>query len=182
MSTTRSKERAAARTRWSVDPEGTTVDFAVKTFWGLATVRGRFDRFHGTYEVEPDSTRIALTIDADSVDTANRRRDEHLRSRDFFAVAEHSQVRFTSTRVRHAGDDRLRVEGVLEAAGTAVPLEFDATVQKVARGLEIEATTTVDQRQFGMTSGLFGMIRRPTTLHVKALLRETTSAQSHVSA
>ena len=91
-------------------------------------------------------------------------------------------MRFTSTRVRHAGDGRLRVEGVLEAAGTAVPLEFDATVQKVAGGLEVEATTTVDHRQFGMTSGLLGMIRRPTTLHVKALLRETTSAQSHVSA
>ena len=52
MSTTTSKQRVAARTRWSVDPERATVDFAVKTFWGLATVRGRFDRFDGAYEVE----------------------------------------------------------------------------------------------------------------------------------
>ena len=50
------QQRAAARTRWSVDPERTTVDFAVKTFWGLATVRGRFDRFDGAYDVGPDST------------------------------------------------------------------------------------------------------------------------------
>ena len=117
MSTTRSKQRPAARTRWTVDAEGTTVDFAVKTFWGLATVRGRFDGFDGVYEVGPDGTRIALTIEANSLDTANRRRDEHLRSSDFFAVAEHPQVRFTSTRVRHAGDGRLRVEGVLARGG-----------------------------------------------------------------
>jgi polyisoprenoid-binding protein YceI len=172
MTTTRSKQRAGARTRWTVDPDGTTVDFAVKTFWGLATVRGRFDRFGGSYEVGPDGTRIALTIDAVSIDTGNRARDEHLRSSDFFAVAEHPQVRFTSTRVRHAGDGRLRVEGVLDVAGTAVELEFDATVQHGARGLQVEATTTVDQRQFGMNSGLLGMIRQPTTLHVKARLHD----------
>jgi polyisoprenoid-binding protein YceI len=182
MSTTTSKPRAAARTRWTVDPDATTVDFAVKTFWGLATVRGHFGRFGGCYEVGPHGTTIALTIDADSVDTGNRRRDEHLRSSDFFAVAEHPQVRFRSTRVRPAGDGRLRVHGVLHAGGSAVPLEFDATVQQVTQGLEIEATTTVDQRAFGMHSGLFGMIRRPTTLHVKALLAGTRSAQSHVSA
>ena len=181
MSTTKSEQRADARTRWTVDPAGTTVDFAVKTFWGLATVRGRFDRFDGAYEVGRDGTRIALTIDANSVDTGNRRRDEHLRASDFFAVAEHPQVRFTATRVHHAGDGRLRVEGVLRAAGTAVPLELDATVQQVPGALQIEATTTVDHRQFGMSSGLLGMIRRPTTVHVKALLTET-SAHSHVPA
>ena len=47
----------------------------------------------------------------------------------------------------------LHVEGHLEAAGKVVPLEFDATVQQVDDGLEIEATTTVDQRQLGMSSG-----------------------------
>ena len=65
----------------------------------------------------------------------------------------------------------LHVEGNLEAAGNVVPLEFDATVQPAGDGLEVEATTTVDQRQFGMSSGLLGMIRRPATLHVKALLK-----------
>ena len=78
-------------------------------------------------------------------------------------------MRFTSTRVRHAGDGMLHVEGDLEAAGMVEPLEFDATVQPAGDGLAVEATTTVDQRRFGMSSGLLGMIRRPATLHVKAL-------------
>jgi polyisoprenoid-binding protein YceI len=170
MTTIMREQRAVAPTRWSVDPDATSVDFAVETFWGLTTVRGRFDRFDGSYEVGPDGTKIELTLDADSLDTGNRTRDKHLRSSDFFRVAEHPEVRFTSTRVRHARDGTLHVEGNLEAAGSVVPLEFDATVQHVDDALEVEGTTIVDQRQLGMSSGPLGMIRPPATLHVKARL------------
>ena len=69
----------------------------------------------------------------------------------------------------------LHVEGRLEAGGKVVPLEFDANVQPVDHGLEIEATTTVDQRQLGMSSGRLGMIRPPATLHVKARVSDTTA-------
>ena len=131
---------------------------------------GRFDRFGGSYEVGPDGAKIELTIDADSIDTGNRTRDKHLRSADFFGVAEHPQVRFVSTRVHDAGDGTLHVEGGLEAAGMVVPLEFDATIEQIDDALEVEATTTVDPRQLGMSSGQLGMIRSPATLHVKAQL------------
>ena len=169
-------QRAAARTRWSTDADRSSVDFAVKSFWGLLTVRGRFDRFSGSYEVGPDGSRIELTIDADSLDTRNAKRDEHLRATDFFAVAEHPQVRFASTRVRDSGDGLLRVEGDLHAAGKVVALDLDATVAQLDDGrLEIEATTTVDQRSLGMTTGLLGMIRRPATVHVTALLSDAAA-------
>jgi len=174
MNIIKGEERAAAPTRWSVNRDETSVAFAVKTFWGLTTVRGRFDRFDGSYEVGPDGTKIELTIDADSLDTGNRTRDKHLRSTDFFGVAEHPQVRFTSTRVSDARDGTLHVEGDLEAAGKVVPLECDATVKQVDDVLEVEATTTVDQRQLGMSSGPPGMIRPPATVHVKARLNGTT--------
>ena len=85
-------------------------------------------------------------------------------------------MRFTSTRVLESVDGILYVEGRLEAAGKNVPLEFDASVHPVDHGLEIEATTTVDQRELGMSSGRLGMIRSPVTLHVKARLHETSSA------
>jgi polyisoprenoid-binding protein YceI len=182
MTTREIEQRAAAPTRWSVDREETSVDFAVKTFWGLTTVRGRFNRFGGSYEIGPDGTKIELTIDADGIDTRNRTRDKHLRSADFFHVAKHPQVRFTSTRVRDAGDGTLHVEGDLEAAGKVVPLEFDATIQQVDHGLQVEATTTVDQRQFGMSGGRLGMIRPPATLHVKARLNGTTNGETHAQA
>ncbi|HVP75892.1 MAG TPA: YceI family protein [Gaiellaceae bacterium] len=174
MTTTATEQKTAAPTRWTVDPDESSVEFTVKTFWGVSTVRGRFDRFDGSYEIGPDETTIELTIGADSLDTGNKTRDKHLRSIDFFHVAEHPQVRFTSTRVHRAGDGTLHVEGGLEAAGKVVPLEFDAIVQQVDHGLQVEATTTVDQSQLGMSSGQLGMIRRPATLHVTARLSGTT--------
>jgi polyisoprenoid-binding protein YceI len=171
MSTAASERTTVAASRWSLDSDGSSVGFTVKSVWGLIPVRGRFDRFAGSYEVGPNGTTIELTVDARSIDTGNAKRDEHLRSSDFFDVDNHSQVRFRSTRVYEVGDGMLHVVGGLEVAGIVQPLEFAATVQPAGEGLVVEATTTVDQRQFGMSSGLLGMIRRPATLHVKALLK-----------
>jgi len=156
---------------WSLDRDGSSVEFTVKTMWGLLPVHGRFDRFAGSYEVGPDGTTIELTIDADSIDTGNAKRDEHLRSSAFFDVDGHAQVHFRSTGVHEVGDGKLYVAGNLEAAGILVPLELTATAQPAGDGLEVEATTTVDQRQFGMSSGVLGMIRPPAKVHVKALLK-----------
>lgn len=170
MTITTTEARVVARTRWAVDPDRSLVAFAVKTFWGAATVRGHFDRFDGAYESGPEEATIELTIDADSLDTGNKTRDKHLRSTGFFHVAEHPRVRFTSTRVRGASGEILHVAGRLEAAGKSVLLEFPATIRPAGDGFEVEATTTVDQSQLGMRSGPLGMIRRPVTLHVKAHL------------
>jgi polyisoprenoid-binding protein YceI len=178
MSTTTIEQRTVAPTRWTVDAEESFVEFAVKTFWGLTTVNGRFDRFEGSYENGPDGTTIELTIDADSLDTGNRTRDKHLRSTDFFHITEHPRVRFTSTRVHNVNGEILHVAGRLEAAGNSVLLEFPAAIRPVGDGLEVEVTTTVDQSQLGMSSGQLGMIRRPATLHVKAHLSRAPSGQT----
>jgi polyisoprenoid-binding protein YceI len=155
---------------WTVDRDATRVEFAVRTFWGLMTIRGRFDRFDGSYELGSTGDSIKLTIDADSLDTGHATRDMHLRTEDFFHVTKHPQIEFTSTHVHHASDGTLRVAGHLEAAGKVVPLEFVATLRPIGSGIEVEATTTVDQRELGMSNGKLGMIRPPATLHVKAHL------------
>jgi len=170
MTITATEQRPAATTRLTVEPDESSVEFSVKSFWGLVTVLGRFDRFDGRYETGPGGATIELTIDADSLDTGNSTRDEHLRSSGFFHIAEHPQVRFASTRVHDVGRGILHVVGRLEAAGRSALLEFPATVRRVGNELEIEATTTVDQRQLGMSTGTLGMIRRPVTLHVNARL------------
>ena len=139
--------------RWTADPSRTTVEFEVKHLWGLHTVRGRFNRFDGSYVDGPAGPEIELTIDAASVDTGNAARDKHLRSWDFFDVALHPEVRFTSTHVTGMGNGHVHVSGELEAAGTRVPLAFDASLRVIDGELELEATTTVDQRRFGMSAG-----------------------------
>jgi polyisoprenoid-binding protein YceI len=166
-------ETQTAVERWNADPTRTTVEFEVKHLWGLHTVRGHFARFDGSYVDGPSGPEIELTIDAASLDTGIAKRDEHLRSPDFFFVALHPQVHFRSTRVTGLGNGDVHVSGTLEAAGTTVPLAFDASVTVIDGELELEATTTVDQGRFGMSEGPLGNIRPPTMLHVKArLVRE----------
>jgi polyisoprenoid-binding protein YceI len=177
MTTTAFERATVAPSRWSLDRDASSVGFTAKTMWGLIPVRGRFDRFAGSYEVGPHGTTIELTIDAESIDTGNAKRDEHLRSSDFFDVDDHAQVRFRSTSVHAVADGMLHVVGNLEVAGIAEPLEFAATVQPAGGGLAVEATTTVDHQRFGMSSGLLGMIRRPATLHVQALLKDDADGQ-----
>jgi hypothetical protein len=64
----------------------------------------------------------------------------------------------------------LRVRRELEAAGRKVPISFEPRVRELDGELEVEATTPVDHRLFGMTWSPLGMLRSPTTLHVKARL------------
>ena len=163
-------EAETAVERWNVDRTRTAVEFEVRHLWGLHTVRGRFRSFDGAYIVGSGGSEIELTIDAASIDTGVAKRDEHLRSPDFFFVALHPQVRFKSTRVTGLGNGDVHMSGELEAAGTTVPLAFDASVRVIDGELEVEATTTVDQGRFGMSDGPLGNVRPPTTVHVKARL------------
>ena len=179
MTTTATERTTVAPLRWSLDPDGSSVGFTVRTMWGLIPVRGRFDRFAGSYEVGRDGTTIELTIDAASIDTGNAKRDEHLRSPDFFDVDDQAQVRFRSTHVDVIGDGILRVVGDLEVAGTVEPVELAATVRPAGGKFAIEATTTVDPRRFGMSRGLLGMIRPRATLHVNALLGDDDGRRLH---
>jgi polyisoprenoid-binding protein YceI len=172
MASTTLKElpAVASSRRWAVDPRRSTVEFRVPTFWGLSTVVGHFDHFEGSYGRDDDDVpAIDLAIDAESLDTGNETRDRHLRSERFFDIVEHPQVRFSSTLISQR-DGTLAMNGHLEAAGGRVPVALEATVRKEGEELEIEATTTVDQRELGMTFSPLGMIRTPTTLHVKARL------------
>jgi polyisoprenoid-binding protein YceI len=166
------KETPAVATsrRWAVDPQRSSVEFRVPTFWGLGTVVGHFDHFEGSYGRDDDDVpAIDLTIDAESLDTGNETRDRHLRAERFFDTVEHPQVRFRSTSI-HERDGTLAMNGHLEAAGGRVPVALEATVREEGDEVEIEATTTIDQRELGMTFSPLGMIRAPATLHVNARL------------
>jgi polyisoprenoid-binding protein YceI len=168
-----------AGSHWQLDRAQSTAEFRVKHFWRLITVVGHFDRFDGTLDFDADGTRVALTIDAASLDTGNATRDRHLRSADFFAVTEHPEVQFTSSAVTDTGDGRLAVSGELEAAGKRIPIGFDARLHPLdQQTIEIEAIATADQRQLGMTWSPLGMLRPPATLHVKARLARRTDTPS----
>jgi polyisoprenoid-binding protein YceI len=135
---------------------------------GLMTVKGRFDRYDGTLQLN-GRPAVALAIDADSLDTKHGTRDKHLRSADFFDVAHHPQVRFESDDAALAGDT-LKVRGQLHAAGRSIPLDIDAAMREVDGELEVEASALADHRNLGMTWSPLGIMRAPSKLIVRGRL------------
>jgi polyisoprenoid-binding protein YceI len=160
--------RSIERTAWRIDPARSSVEFAVPSLWGLTTVKGRFTRYHGTLDLRREPA-VALTLDADSVDTGNARRDKHLRSADFFAVEQHPHVLFRSDAARLEGE-RLTITGTLSAAGTGEPLRLVATLWRAGEELEIEAATELDQRRLGMKLRVLGAVGVPSRLTVRGRL------------
>jgi len=115
---------------WTVDPVHSTVGFSVKHL-GIATVRGQFDDFDGTFEVgEGDtSARAYGSVQAVSVNTNDSGRDEHLRSADFFGVEQNPELRFESTGVEHVDDETFEIAGDLTMNGITKPIKLTAEVQ-----------------------------------------------------
>jgi polyisoprenoid-binding protein YceI len=153
---------------WRLDPTRSSVEFRVRHFYGLMTIKGRFDRYEGklTLGAQP---MVQLTIEADSLDTGMAKRDTHLRSADFFDAAEHPQVRFVSDSATLDGET-LTAHGELHAAGRQVPIDVVATVRQVDDEMEIESSAQVDQRELGMTWSPLGITRAPSSVVVSGRL------------
>jgi polyisoprenoid-binding protein YceI len=153
---------------WRIDPERSSVEFQVRHLYGLQTVKGRFERYDGTLDLDAQPA-IELTIEADSLNTNNARRDEHLRSADFFDAADHPALRFES-RLVAVDHGRLEVGGELHAAGKSIPVDLEGVMRADRGELELELTTFVDHRRLGMTWNRLGMIRSPSKLAVRGRL------------
>jgi polyisoprenoid-binding protein YceI len=142
---------------WTIDVSHSNVGFKVKHL-GLAKTRGRFAAFDGTVEIgeNPTDTRIDVRIDAASVDTNDAKRDEHLRSADFFDVENHPHLTFRSTGVRGEGTEWV-LDGELSVAGVTRPVslevEFDGLATDPWGGTRagFTASTQVNREDFGLT-------------------------------
>src|SRR5215208_2285344 len=88
---------------WRLDPARSSVAFHVRHFYGLMTVKGEFSDYEGTLDLNR-TPAVELTIQAASLDTKLAKRDEHLRSKDFFDVERYPQVRFVSDSAQLDGD------------------------------------------------------------------------------
>lgn len=142
---------------WVIDPVHSHVAFVVRHMM-VSKVRGRFDRFAGEIVTGLDVTDSTVTasIEPASVNTGNRRRDDHLRSTDFFDVANHPVMAYASRAVRW-DEDQLILDGDLTLKGVtrAVPLTVDlngfATDPSGTVLAGFSATTELNRRDFGVS-------------------------------
>jgi polyisoprenoid-binding protein YceI len=146
-------EAGTATGVWRLDATRSRIEFHNKHFWGLISVHGRFDSFDGEMTVDPSGTVTGeLEIDAASLDTGNKKRDQHLRSEDFFDAERHGKVILAVTAVRPSDGDGVRVGGTLTAAGRSRPIDFEALVSSASDDeVTLDATVSVDRSDFAMT-------------------------------
>jgi len=91
----------------------------------VSTVHGTFKAFTGTVALDDgdiSKSKVHLEIDATSITTDNDKRDEHLRSGDFFDVAHFPKLVFDSTSIQKLGTDRLNITGNLTIRNVTKPV------------------------------------------------------------
>jgi polyisoprenoid-binding protein YceI len=114
---------------WEIDGAHTQVEFAAKHMM-VTTVRGRFDTFSGSVDLDessPANSKVEVTIQAASINTGSEQRDGHLRSPDFFDAAQYPTITFASTAVKLLGTDHAEVTGELTIKGVSRPVTLDVT-------------------------------------------------------
>lgn len=161
---------AVAAGQWTLDPDRSSVEISHRHFWGLSKVKGSFSGLHGSGQVGQDgSVSGRFSVDAASVDTKNKKRDDHLRSDDFFSVAEHPEITFEVQAAGPNGGARFLVHGVLTARGVSRPVQVPVTVRDLGNdALTLEADFEVDRSTHGMTWNKLGVIRGQTNVQVVA--------------
>jgi polyisoprenoid-binding protein YceI len=134
------------------------VGFVVKHMM-VSKVRGRFDDFTGAITIadDPADSSVEVSVQLSSVDTRDAKRDEHLRSADFFSTEEHPTMSYRSTAVRHDGSNRWLVDGELTLLGITRPLQLEVEFEGAATDpwggsrIGFSAKGEVNREDFGIT-------------------------------
>src|SRR5438309_9014334 len=114
---------AWANETYKFDPSGSTIGFTVHQF--LGTTHGKFTRFSGKVDVDrehPENSSVTAQIDVRSIDTRIKKRDDHLRSAEFFNVERFPQIAFKSRSVKRTGPQSGDILGDLTMHGVTRPI------------------------------------------------------------
>jgi len=151
---------ARAETLWEIDPAHTSVQFSIRHMM-VSNVRGEFRKVSGTVHADDkDLTNsvIEAKIEAASIDTREPKRDEHLRSPDFFDAAQYPTITFKSKRIAKTSEGQYAVTGDLTMHGVTQEVTLDVVgptppIKDPRGGLRAGATATtkLSRKDFGIT-------------------------------
>ena len=118
---------AFAQTTWSVDKAHSKIGFSVPHM-AISEVEGKFNEFDAsvvTKSADFNGAEVTFTAKTASIDTDNEKRDNHLKSPDFFDAAKHPDVSFKGNLVKAGG--KYKLKGNFTMHGVTKPVEFDVT-------------------------------------------------------
>lgn len=152
------KCQAFASDTFKIDPAHSAITFKVRHL--LGTAKGKFTKFNGTIEVErdqPEKSSVTVSIQTSSIDTAIAKRDEHLRSEDFFNVQKYPEITFKSRQVKRTSSNAGEIEGDLTMHGVTRPItlriELLGTPDSIGKDQATRwrvSTAPIKRSQFGL--------------------------------
>lgn len=159
------------RGTWALVPEGSTIGFKIKNMWGVMPVKGKFTEFNGEGRLGGKAAVSGqIDIQVASLDTGIGRRDEHVRSADFFDAERFPLI-------------TVAVNGLHPTEGRAAELQTDFTIKGVTRPVSLPVTITelddgsvrisgraeIDRSQFDMAWNKLGVMSNTVTVSAEAV-------------
>jgi polyisoprenoid-binding protein YceI len=144
-----------AAERYSIVQQQSQLRF--KGYSLLAKALGTFHRFSGEIVADAQqlsASRIRFVIEAASIDTANAKRDQHLRSKDFLFVDQYPTIIFTSTAITKDGMQYV-IQGDLEMRGVIQRVTIPVTIEQRQDEIVVQGGTSLNRRNFGVQYNAF---------------------------
>ena len=149
----------ASASPWIIDVDHSNIGFKVRHMM-VSNVKGDFARFSGNVDIDDKDlakTKVDAVIETASINTGVAKRDEHLKSPDFFDVAKYPTMTFVSRKVKKEGLDKLKIYGQLTLHGVTKDVVLD--VQGLNKSFKdpwgnikrgASATTTINRKDYGL--------------------------------
>ena len=156
------KTDEASATEWEVDRAHSAVNFSINHFF--TPVDGSFDDYHADIQFDPENleaSHIQVVIPVESVNTRNDRRDNHLKSEDFFNSSEWQNITFSSTSIEQTGNNEFVARGELTIRDVThsfdLPFELlgvmDHPMQENTKVAGITASAELNRTDYGVGVG-----------------------------
>ena len=147
---------------WKLDPSHTRIGFSARHLM-VSRVKGNFEKFEGVIHVgeNPFDSSVEVSIETNSVNTGDRKRDEHLVSGDFLESETYPLMKFTTTKVEETDLPKFKLYGDLTVKDVTRPVVLDAEYMGTApdpwggERVGFTARGEIDREEFGMTWNVF---------------------------
>ena len=162
---------------WNLDADRSTVGFKIRNFWGLLNVKGRFSDIDGDGQVTGKGAIFGrLDVQVASLRTGIGKRDEHLRSADFFDVDRFPQISVVVTAVEPGAANTADLRATFTIKGVTAEVPLPVQISALDDGsVRVSAKTEVDRDQFDIGWNQLGMVGKTATVSAEAYFVRTPS-------
>jgi polyisoprenoid-binding protein YceI len=150
---------------WRLDPDRSTVGFTIKNFWGLVNVKGRFTDVSADGHVTGKGAVYGrVDVQVASLRTGISKRDEHLRSADFFDADRYPEISVEVTAIESGAGDAANLRAAFTIKGVTAPVPLPVEVRTLSDGaVHVTGKTVIDRDQFGIGWNRLGMVATTAT-------------------